>query len=258
MRARAARPEQLDLLPGQLLGREDPEAHRVVDVVVDVRDAVDEPHDLPLERLGLDVAGVREDPVAHLVREVEALRDPQRLLVVTEPAPEALVEGAVKRVLAGVTEGRMAHVVTEPDRLGEILVEPQGTGDTARDPGRLERVRHPRAVVVARRVDEDLRLPLEPPERLRVQDPVAVALERRAQAALVLLAHAAPRLVRPHGKRRERALLLLANAGFEGIRDPSGDFGHRRQGYLLTRTETGARSRRLSARCRRRRSRPIP
>jgi len=34
--------------------------------------------------------------------------------------------------------------------------------------------------MVAGRVDEDLRLPFEPPERLRVEDAVTVALEGRA------------------------------------------------------------------------------
>jgi len=33
---------------------------------------------------------------------------------------------------------------------------------------------------------------------------------------------------------------VLANAGFEGIRNPSGDLGHRPQGYSLGRTETCA------------------
>ena len=60
--------EQRDLVVRQLLAREDPVADRVVDVVVDVRDAVDDAHDLPFERVGLALAGVREDAVAHLRR----------------------------------------------------------------------------------------------------------------------------------------------------------------------------------------------
>ena len=69
-------------------------------------------------------------------------------------------------------------------------------------PRRLERVREPRAVVVALGRDEHLRLVLEAPERLRVHDPVAVALERRAvvRVGLRLLAHGR---VRAHGERRE-------------------------------------------------------
>ena len=183
--------------------RQEPVAQRVVDVVVDVRDAVDEPDDLPLERRRLLLAGVREDPVADLVREVQRARDPERLLVVPEAPPEALAQRVVERVLARVPERRVAHVVPEPDCFHEILVQAQSPRDDARDRGRLERVRHPRAVVVALGVDEDLRLPLQPPERLRVHDAVAVALERRPHGALVLRKRPPARLERADGERRE-------------------------------------------------------
>ena len=198
---RAGRAEQLDLLAGQLLLGEDPVADRVVDVVVDVGDAVDDPDDPALERLRLLRPGVGEDAVADLVREVQPPRDPPRLLVVAEAAAEGGVERVVERLLAGVTERRVAGVVAEADRLDEVLVEPQRAGDDPRDRGRLERVRHPRPVVVALRVDEDLRLSLQAPERLRVDEPVAVALERRADAARLLGLGAAARLERAHGER---------------------------------------------------------
>ena len=100
--------------------------------------------------------------------------------------PNRALQRAVERVLAGVTEGRVAEIVAEPDRLGQILVQAQRPRDDARDRRRLERVRHPGSVVVALRVDEDLRLALQPPERLRVDDAVAVALERRPHAARLL------------------------------------------------------------------------
>ena len=105
-----------------------------------------------------------------------------------EPAAEALAPGAVQHVLADVAERRVADVMAEPDRLRQVLVETQRARDRARDPGHLERVGQPRAVVVALRRDEHLGLVLEPPERLAVHDPVAVALERRPQAAVGLLA----------------------------------------------------------------------
>ena len=100
--------------------------------------------------------------------------------------PKRSLQRVVERVLARVAERRVPHVVPEADRLDEILVQPQRPGDDARDRRRLERVGHARAVVVAGRVDEDLRLPLQAAERLRVDDPVAVALERRPDVALVL------------------------------------------------------------------------
>ena len=64
--------------------------------------------------------------------------------------------------------------------------------------GRLEGVRDSRPVVVAGRVDEDLRLALQASERLRVHDPVPVALERRPDPALLFLAQP-PRASRRNG-----------------------------------------------------------
>ena len=110
-----------------------------------------------------------------------------------EAAPPALAHARVEHLLADVAEGRVPEVVPEPDRLGEVLVEPQRARDGARDPARLERVREPRAVVVALGRDEHLRLVLQAPERLGVHDPVAVALERRAMVRVRLgLARARP------------------------------------------------------------------
>ena len=194
---------------GRSLSREEPVAHRVVDVVVDVRDPVDEPHDLPLERVGLALTGVREDPVADLAREVERLRDAQGLLVVPEATAESELHGFVERVFTRMAERRVPHVVAEPDRLGEVLVQPQRSCDDTRDRRRLERVGHARAVVVALGVDEDLRLPLQPSERLRVHDAVAVALERGPHAALLLRAFTTPGLERAHRERRQALLERL-------------------------------------------------
>ena len=65
----------------------------VVDVVVDVGEPVDEPDDPALERLGLLRAGVLEDSVAYLPRQIEpaalaleAFDDAQRVLVVAKAA----------------------------------------------------------------------------------------------------------------------------------------------------------------------------
>ena len=123
-----------------------------------------------------------------------------------EPAAEALACALVEHRLADVPERRVADVVPEPDRLREVLVQPQRPGDGARDLRRLQRVGEPRAVVVALGRHEHLGLVLEPPERLRVHDPVAVALERRAQPAVRLFA--LPRSgIGARGERREVSLL---------------------------------------------------
>ena len=124
---------------------------------------------------------------------LERLDDAQRVLVVTEAVGATLAQQLVERLLARVAEGRVAEIVAEPDRLDEILVQPERPADAACDAGRLERVREPCTEMVALR---DRRRPAScagAAERLRVHDPVAVALERRAQAAL-LLGRARPRL----------------------------------------------------------------
>ena len=194
-------------------------ADGVVDVVVDVGDAVDQPHDPALERpRHRRAARVADDAVAHVVGQVQAapttrplralehVHDPQRVLVVAEAAAEALGQRPVEDVLADVAERRVAEVVPEADRLDEVLVEPERPRDRARDLGDLDRVGQPRAEVVALRRDEHLGLVLEPPERLAVDDPVAVALQRRAQAAVVL-GH--PPAGRPRARRERREVLGL-------------------------------------------------
>jgi hypothetical protein len=59
-----------------------------------------------------------------------------------------------------------------------------------------------------------------------VENAVAVALERRAQAAVVLLAQSSARFVRAHRQRRQPLLLVLADLRLEGAGDRSGNFRH--------------------------------
>ena len=140
---------------------------------------------------------------------------------------EASLQQRVERLLTGVAERRVAEIVPEADRLDEVLVQPQCAGDAARDPGRLERVGEPGAVMVAGRIDEDLGLVHQPSEGLRVHDAVAVALKRRAQEARLLRLRPPARLEGAHRKRREPPLFVLANARLEGVCGPSGEFRHR-------------------------------
>ena len=128
-----------------------------------------------------------------------------------------------------MAERRVADVVAEPDRFHEILVQAQCAGDAAGDSGRLQRVREARPEVIAVGVDEDLGLVPKPAERLRVDDPVAVALERRAQPALVLSVRTAAALVRADGERGQPPLLVLAHGGREAVGHSPGELGHRVQ-----------------------------
>ena len=94
----------------------------------------------------------------------------------------------------------------------------QRARDGARDLRDLERVRQPRAVVVAGRQHEHLRLVLEPAERLAVHDPVAVALKRRPQPAVGLVELAYGRV---RARRERRQIRLLA--GLHPLRERVGD-----------------------------------
>ena len=59
-----------------------------------------------------------------------------------------------------------------------------------------------------------------------MQDPVAVALKRRADAALVLRTLAPASLVRANGERREGMLFQVTRARGEGVANFPGQFGH--------------------------------
>src|SRR5207245_1706161 len=66
VRARVA--ERCELSLRKVLRLQNAEPQRVVDVVVDVGDAVDDANDLALERRRFAFAGVREDSVAYFLR----------------------------------------------------------------------------------------------------------------------------------------------------------------------------------------------
>src|ERR1700743_389206 len=129
------------------------------------------------------------DSIAHLLCQIqpravtlEAIDNAQRVLVVAEVEPEALFQAGIEHLLADVPERWMAEVVPEANRLHQVLVQAQSTRDCARDRRHLERMSQTRAVVVALRRDEDLRLVRQAPECLAMHDPFAVALERSAHA----------------------------------------------------------------------------
>ena len=115
MRCECVCPEHIERTGRELAGLEHARPERVVDVVIDVGDAVGEPDDLGLEGGGLGHGPrVVHDAVAHLPGEVEAravvlevLDDAQALLVVTERPPEERRE----RLLAQMTERRVPQVV---------------------------------------------------------------------------------------------------------------------------------------------------
>ena len=91
--------------------------------------------------------------------------------------------------LPGMAEGRVAQIMRERQRLGQILIQPQMPCDAARDLRDLQAVREAGAVEVALMCDEDLRFVLQLAESRAVDDAVAVAL---IGAAIVRLGGAEP------------------------------------------------------------------
>ena len=133
---------------------QDPGAHGVVDIMVNVRNAVGRAHDLALERLGDKVSRVAENAHAHLIGQVqsravafELVHHAQRLLVVAE----GLVQHTGQRLFSRVAERRVAQIVAVGRGLRQILIEPQSAADCPRDARDLQRVGHAGAVMVALR-----------------------------------------------------------------------------------------------------------
>jgi hypothetical protein len=160
----------------------------------------------PGDRLGHRPV-VLGDPFQRLPRQVQPVElrvvpfqmrhDADRLRVVVEPAIGR--HRRRQRILAGVPERRMPEIMRQRHRLRQVLVQSQRAGHRARHLRHLQRVGQPRAEVVALMLHEDLGLVLQPPERRGMDDPVPVALERRAEQAF-LLRHAAAAALRGIGR----------------------------------------------------------
>ena len=145
--------------------------------------------DEPFERFPGQVETV-EGRIAALQRR----HHPQRLRVVIETAEGA--QALVKRPLASVAERRMAEIVRQSQRLGQILVKVKRAGERACHLRHFERVGQARPVVIALVEHEDLRLVLEAAKGRRMDDAVAIAAERVAVFAGGLRVKPAPAFVR--------------------------------------------------------------
>ncbi len=119
------------------------------------------------------------EPVVVGIAAFQQGHDAQRLGVVVEAAVG--LHAGVQRLLAGVAEGRMAEIVRQRHRLGEILVERQRPRERPGDLADLDRMGQPRAEMIAVERHEDLRLVREAAEGGRMDDAVAVALELAAR-----------------------------------------------------------------------------
>ena len=114
----------------------------------------------------------------------QQIDDAQALGIVVKAA--MILHKEVERFLPGMTERRMAEVVGKSDRLGQVLVETEGTGDCPADGGHLDRVGQAGPVVIAGSVEEDLGFAVETAEGGAVDDAIPVALVAGAEEMLLL------------------------------------------------------------------------
>ena len=146
------------------------------------------------------------EPIEHRVAPFERRDDPQRLCIVIEAATRA--QAAIERPLTGMPEWRVAKIVGERKRFGQVLVETERARQRARNLGDFQSVGQPRSKVIALMEDEDLRLVRQAAEGARMNDAVAITAEdasRRARGLGVDPAAAPPR-VRRVGRPWDRRL----------------------------------------------------
>lgn len=114
MRAECEAPRTSAISLGMSLSDKIPGTNRIVDVVIDIRNAVRRSHDLPLERLGDPRPCVSENRHAHLVGEIqsvavalELIYHAKRLLIMVKRRSHHIRQ----RSLARVTERRVPQIV---------------------------------------------------------------------------------------------------------------------------------------------------
>ena len=156
--------------------------------MVDVGDAVRDAYDLPLSGRWIFLSCMVTDPISDLERKVQSVAqvleivyNAKGVFVVAEGASVGC-EGAGEGFFSCVTEGGVAEIVSERDRLGEIFVEAESAGYGTGYLHHLKGVREACPEVVAVGGDEDLSLVHEPAEGLGVDYSVSVALEIVANA----------------------------------------------------------------------------
>ena len=83
-----------------------------------------------------------------------------------------------------MAEGGVAQIMPHGDGLGQILVQAQGTGHGAGNPGHLQGVGHAGTVVISFRAEKHLGFVHQTPEGFAVYDAVVVPLEAGAYIIL--------------------------------------------------------------------------
>ena len=124
--------------------------------------------------------------------------DVERVQIVIEAVAE-FAHTQIQLLFAGVAKRRMADVVNQRERFGEIGIQTQGAGDRTRDLRYFQRVRQAVAKMIGEAGGENLRLSFEPAESSRMDDAVAVACVIIAIRMLWFRVAAAARVAHVHG-----------------------------------------------------------
>jgi hypothetical protein len=138
------------------------------------------------------VARVLDDALPNTQRQVESamrgvpllevLDDSQGVEIVVEATPMP-GKTAVQRTLAGMAKRRMADVVNQRKRLGQIFVQVKRGRNGPGDLRNLNRVGQTAAKMVGRPTGKYLGLPREPPEGTGLHNALAIPLKGRARRA---------------------------------------------------------------------------
>ena len=195
------------------VGGQDPGADGVQRVVGKVGDAVrvSDAEGLGCRGRRLDLPGVRSDPIPHLPGQVEVFQHFVDADTLRGMVPAIGREIGRERLLAGVAEWGVADVMAQRDRFGQGLVEREASRKGAGDLRHLEGVGQARHEVIALRIEVDLRLVLQAPKRLGVDDAVSIALEGGPIPIPLFRSHPAAACGRARGGRGESLLLRLAD-----------------------------------------------
>ena len=122
---------------------------------------------------------------------------------------EGLAQALGQRILTSVAKRRVPKIVPHGNGLRQILVQPKRLGNGSGDSGNFKGVGQPGAVVVTLRLQKDLRLVHQPPERLAVDDTIRIPLIAGAYIMLTLCFFSgAPLALIGKGRQRVQPLVL--------------------------------------------------
>ncbi len=130
-------------------------------------------------------------PIEGAITLLQFIDNGQALQVVLESA--VLAHAGIQRVLPGMTERRVAEIVSQRNGLGQIFVSAQVAGNRTGNLGDFKAVRQACAEQIAFMIDKNLGLVFEAPKGSGVNNTVAVALKFTACCRGRLRMRTAPR-----------------------------------------------------------------